>query len=273
MKDWELHFENDRSKVRDRCSFVCVPNKQHGMGFCRVMAEKDGAAIYGIWQLILGACSQQRRPRHGWLTSNGESMGSPWGVSDLALKFRRPEPEIARALTVLSSQSINWLEVVNGLTTDSPCTHHGVTADSPGMEGKGKEGIERKDMKVSVCVSHSEQELPTAEDIYNAYPRKVARPEALKAIRKAMDMKCPVCLLQLTTSYTAHRNGDTSFVPNPSTWFNQERYNDDPATWKRNESHSHNSSNRNQGTFNEFTDPNKYANCGMVPVVPVPDAK
>ena len=95
IKDWDAFFENDRSRNRIQCSFVCVPNKQHGMGFCRIMAEVDGAAIYGIWHCIVGACSQQRK-RNGWLTPDGDKAVSGWGVEDLALKFRRPESEIAR---------------------------------------------------------------------------------------------------------------------------------------------------------------------------------
>jgi hypothetical protein len=141
IKDWNKHFENDRSRNRDRCSFVCVPNKQHGMGFCRIMAEKDGAAIYGIWHLILGACSQQSRPRNGWLTSNGDQTGSPWGVEDLALKFRRPETEIARALDILSSKSVDWIDV----TGESLDGHHEVTAESPPSHQERKEGKEEKE--------------------------------------------------------------------------------------------------------------------------------
>jgi hypothetical protein len=132
IKDWDLHFENDRSRQRAKCSFVCVPNKQHGMGFCRIMAEPDGAAIYGIWHLILGACSQQTK-RNGWLTSDGEQTGTPWGVEDLQLKFRRPEKEIKRAIQVLTSERVGWI------------ANHEVTADSPPCDIEGrKEGIEGK---------------------------------------------------------------------------------------------------------------------------------
>ena len=45
VKDWDALFENDRSRRVEQCRFVCVPNNQHGMGFCRIMAEPDGAAI------------------------------------------------------------------------------------------------------------------------------------------------------------------------------------------------------------------------------------
>jgi uncharacterized phage protein (TIGR02220 family) len=109
VKDWNVHFENNKSRERDCCSYACVPNKQHGMSFSRIMLESDGAAIYGIWQLIVGACSQQRKPRNGWLTDNGHPAGTPWAPEDLAMKFRRPVDEIARALTVLCSDRVGWI--------------------------------------------------------------------------------------------------------------------------------------------------------------------
>jgi hypothetical protein len=71
------------------------------------------------------------------------------------------------------------------------------------------------------------------EEIYAAYPRKVARPAALKAIRKALKTILPGKLLALTKQYATVCSGD-EFTPYPATWFNQERFNDDPATWKRN---------------------------------------
>ena len=39
-------------------------------------------------------------------------------------------------------------------------------------------------------------------------------------------------LLSKTKAFATSRNGDVNFCPNPATWFNQERYNDDPETWK-----------------------------------------
>lgn len=153
IKDWNSHFENDRSRQRANCSFVCVPNKQHGMGFCRIMAEPDGAAIYGIWHCIVGACSQQRS-RNGWLTSDGDMAGSAWGVGDLALKFRRPEKEVERALQVLCSEKVGWI-ILHGnsqLTADSPPAHL--------EEKEGKEGREGKEGPRSLS------EIPTWEEFW-----------------------------------------------------------------------------------------------------------
>ena len=144
---WDKNFENDRSRSRKNCSFVCVPNKQHGMGFSRIMAEKDGAAIYGIWHCIIGACSQQAS-RHGWLTFDGEQTGSPWGVDDLSLKFRRPPAEIARALSFLSSDKVEWLKCHK--TSDMPDAHRALTSHSPRStlkEEKRREEKEEKEVK------------------------------------------------------------------------------------------------------------------------------
>ena len=150
VRDWGVNFENDRSRQRAKCSFVCVPNKQHGMGFSRIMAEPDGAAIYGIWHCIIGACSQQLK-RAGWLTDNGESAGSSWGAEDLALKFRRPVAEIERALTVLASNKVNWLILHD---------HRVVTTDSPhcDLEEKRREEKrrERREEKRSAIPQFSE---------------------------------------------------------------------------------------------------------------------
>jgi hypothetical protein len=76
----------------------------------------------------------------------------------------------------------------------------------------------------------------TIAEIYAAYPRKVAKPEALKAIAKAADKIDADKLLQLTKRFASAREGsDLQFCPYPATWYNQERYNDDPSTWKPHE--------------------------------------
>jgi hypothetical protein len=76
-------------------------------------------------------------------------------------------------------------------------------------------------------------DVVTPEKIYEAYPLKVGKPAALKSITKAMQKVDPKSLLALTQAYATRRGGDLSFTPHPSTWFNQERFNDDPSTWDR----------------------------------------
>ena len=72
-----------------------------------------------------------------------------------------------------------------------------------------------------------------AEAIYAAYPKQVARPAALRAIRKALRQHPADFLLERTRRYAKTYSGESRYIPNPATWFNQERFLDDPATWTR----------------------------------------
>ena len=85
----------------------------------------------------------------------------------------------------------------------------------------------------------SAEEVAACEAIYAAYPRKVGKPAALKAIAAALRTAPTDAdgLLKLTKMYAAAvatwQEHDKQFVPHPSTWFRQERFKDDPATWER----------------------------------------
>ena len=71
-----------------------------------------------------------------------------------------------------------------------------------------------------------------AESVYEAYPRKVGRPVALRAIARALTTTDHETLLKATVAYAEARRGqDQQFTPMPATWFNQQRYLDEPSTW------------------------------------------
>ena len=72
-----------------------------------------------------------------------------------------------------------------------------------------------------------------AELIYSVYPKQVGKPAALRAIRRAISLQTFEVVLERTRLYAATYNGEPRFMPNPSTFFNQARYMDDPATWRR----------------------------------------
>ena len=72
-----------------------------------------------------------------------------------------------------------------------------------------------------------------AEEIYAAYPKKVGKPAALRAIRRALVKRPFEFLLERTRLFATTYNGESRFIPHPAKWFDQERFNDDPATWRR----------------------------------------
>jgi len=71
-----------------------------------------------------------------------------------------------------------------------------------------------------------------AEMIYEAYPRKVARPAAIQAIRRALQGHSFDWLLERVQKYAECVEGSSKkFIPHPATWFNQARYDDDESDW------------------------------------------
>ena len=72
---------------------------------------------------------------------------------------------------------------------------------------------------------------PSPSEIYDVYPLKVGKPAAIRAIEKQLREFSGEFLLERTRAYAAAPGRDPEFTPHPATWFNQERFNDDPSTW------------------------------------------
>lgn len=89
--------------------------------------------------------------------------------------------------------------------------------------------------EVTPLKRESNGSVSQAEEIYSLYPRKVGKPAAIRSIAKAI-MKHGSETVKAATANFAKAWGpgdDLNFCPHPSTWFNQERYNDDPSTWAK----------------------------------------
>lgn len=94
-----------------------------------------------------------------------------------------------------------------------------------------------KDQESEVEVFEDKPRVISADSIYEVYPRKEARQDALRAIIKAMDRVHPEKLMAATEAYAAAvavwAADDRKYVPHPATWFNSGRFEDDPKTWER----------------------------------------
>lgn len=147
VRDWDKHFENRQSRVVKNLLWVPVPNSHDGEGYRYVMAEVDGLAIYGAWQLILQVASkcQQR----GTLMRDD---GTPMTARMISVKCGwSRERDIQRALDFCSQPEVGWITVLNpneikGKQTE--CQHADSTltveCQSTGQEGR-KEGTPRRE--------------------------------------------------------------------------------------------------------------------------------
>ena len=112
VKDWgKPHFENYKSRERDACRFVAMPNKQDGIGLMRILASPNGHALFGVWCLILQKLSRQSRPRDGWLTDDGLPNSTPWDLAELAFQWRADLSLLQAALNTFTDPRIGWMAV------------------------------------------------------------------------------------------------------------------------------------------------------------------
>lgn len=90
--------------------------------------------------------------------------------------------------------------------------------------------IEVVDTGVPPIVPQAEELIETwFEEWWTIYPRRIGKGAARKAYAKAVRSVPRSRLLEAATAYAVTREGeDQNFTPHPSTWLNQERWNDEP---------------------------------------------
>ena len=110
IRDWDLHFENNKSRERELCAWCPIPNKQDGLGYGRVMRARDGEAIYGAFMSVVLVASKQGRPRAGYLTDTGRADGVPYDAEALSIKTKARASILARMLTLCSGEGVGWID-------------------------------------------------------------------------------------------------------------------------------------------------------------------
>jgi hypothetical protein len=216
--DWDKWFETAKSRTYKVCSKAYLPNKQGGMGMSYILSLPDGGCVYGVWCLIVGALSQQPLPRDGWLTHDGTEAGTPWTIGEMALRWRRKEKEIERALQVFTSTSVRWARILHGYHTDTKYPHSAVKTDTCIQTDT--------DTQTSNRSGFSE-----FWESWPAHKRKQDRKKCLgfwethKLHTKAEDVMRGLGLWKRSVAW-AQDGGE--FIPMPHTWLNNERWTERP---------------------------------------------
>lgn len=190
IKRWDHHFETAQSRRVAKLQWVGVPNKQHGLGLTWILEQEDGAAIYGIWCLLIGACSHQSPPREGWLTVDGSPNGDPWTAHDLSKRWRRPISEIRRALSVLSGHKVGWIRRIGQLGARSERAESPLLDDaqclvqsSPGQSRRGEAGPAGRDAPADPALTDQDRQRAEVHRILRrslARHRLAATPDAFE---------------------------------------------------------------------------------------------
>lgn len=185
-----------------------------------------GINVFAVWSYIITKC------RRGVLEINPKLLAFTLGgkESDIieALEYlQKPDPD-SRSKELEGRRLVKegqfQYRVVNWEHYDK------IKGEIDRREYNREKQQEYRERSKTIQPNDPESEL--AEQIYQAYPRKEARPKAISAIKTAMGKIDHQKLLEATQKFADSRAGqDPKFTPMPATWFNQERFNDDPASW------------------------------------------
>lgn len=169
--------------------------------------------------------------------------------SSLSLKTTIHPATVERILTIMISEQqieqrtsnlsrlitiLNWnrYQFTEQQIEQQP-NNNRTTIEQPPDTNKNVKNEENGRISPLVLPFGDEITAPTPEEIYDLYPHKVGKPSALKAIRKALKSHNPAFLKEKTAAYAEAVKGTDTILPNPATWFNDERFENDPSTWAR----------------------------------------
>lgn len=108
IRDWDTHFEADRTRQWKTLKWVPIPNKQ-GSGYRKIMSEKQGLEIFGCWIALVEI---------GSLCSPRGDL-SKYDLSDLARLTLIDKKHLEKSIIYLS-QSLDWIELIENLDISAP---------------------------------------------------------------------------------------------------------------------------------------------------------
>jgi hypothetical protein len=246
IRNWDQHFENNRTREMKRLGWVPVPNKQDGDGFCAIMHHEDGLKIFGAWVLLLQVASKCS-PRGTLVRDNG----MPHTERTIARMTGAQEGDIYIAMQYLASSDVDWLcydhVEIPQEGAGSPQEGAGIPQEPAenALERKGTEqkGNEQKGAAAPLAPPPSAKKGqtmveptsgPAFEAFWVAYPSG-SRVDRKACLKKWKDRNLDAIAPQIMSGLAAWKESsrwtkdDGQFIPNSTTWLNQSRWETSPA--------------------------------------------
>ena len=168
VRNWEDHYENNRTRELRAMSWIPIPNNHDGDGYTQVMAEKNGLELFGAWIVIVqvaSKCGNTAGSRGVLVRGNG----TPHDAISISRISRVSENKIQSALDYFST-SLDWLIISN--LEDIP--HEDATI--PHEDATPSHLTAKKERK-----EWNGTETPEFKEFWKAFPiNKGSRKEALR---------------------------------------------------------------------------------------------
>lgn len=153
IRDWDMHFEQDRSRQWKNIKWVPVPNKQ-GSGYRKMMAEKNGLEIFGCWIALVEVAS----------TCNPRGDLSKYDLADLSRLTLCDIKKLEISIRYLS-QVLDWIQIIETVDINVKKLQENVIENASGssilsssiLSSSSLKSTEKQDRKTFIP--------PTREDV------------------------------------------------------------------------------------------------------------
>jgi hypothetical protein len=151
------------------------------------------------------------KPTENPMVNPSETQGQTLGEPIREDKIRESTPIVPKGTNAIAALELS--------DPDSPSQSHQAEG---ALSAKKKRGVLQTE----------------ASAIYAAYPRKIGKDAALRAITRRLEQGTPAAeLLAAAEAFArataAWPSDDRQFIPHPATWFNRGSFADDPREWRR----------------------------------------
>ncbi len=196
-----------------------VHGRQQGTGMRKltILAGDKKMEVFGIFAKLLEVAGDSRQEDRGKLLDDD---GNPADAKALAFIIDVPEKQMVNALSVLTNQKLGWIIDTNSIDTQLNTIH----THTQGCGGSPeKPGNTQKPPPVDELF----------ESFWKEYPRKIGKGAAHKIWTKLKPSQKLVA--QIMKAVEDQKQCDQwqrdsgQYIPHPSTWLNQQRWDDEPG--------------------------------------------
>lgn len=116
IRDWESVYETAETRKLENLRWAPIPNKHDGLGFRRLISQRNRAELFAAWILLVQVASKGRRGQRGLIARDGRALSA----DDLELMTGFPAACFTQALTFFSDPKQGWLVTDSSVDASAP---------------------------------------------------------------------------------------------------------------------------------------------------------
>jgi hypothetical protein len=217
INKWSEVFENADSRKRQRLGFYYMPSGCDSSGYLGLMSEFEPAEAWQAYGIFVALCQHTATMTKDLRGTFQNTDGTPMTTKRLALIVRADLSILERSLEILMDQRVAWVSA-----TDVPSICQQSASDAPQNSGFVQgQGQGEGQGEVNTIASDD------VDRVWSAYPSKTGKKSAIPHVKRALKNYTADELIAKIEAYDKNCKACGRNYLNGSTYFNQDRYEDE----------------------------------------------